>query len=69
MTMSNATNVKTACYAFRIKYAKRVEAFLQNPSQDWMRAMGYDKDHMAFTIACEAWKQMVQRNCESCIFK
>lgn len=43
-------------------YEDRVWTFLTSPCPEWMRAMGYDTDHVRFSVECERWKRATARN-------
>ena len=48
------------CRILRCAYAHRVRRFLENPDPEWMRVMGYDRDVVAFSRACQIWKDALQ---------
>lgn len=49
------------CHILRCHYKERVKAFLESPCKEWMKQLGYDEDYLKFSVACERWKQSVNR--------
>lgn len=45
------------------RYGSRVQRFLQDPSPEYMSAMGYDKDFVKFSADCEQWLQLLRKAC------
>ena len=49
------------------RYGHRVSQFLKDPPQEYMKALGYDKDVRKFSLDCEVWLRQMKACCKDTV--